>query len=76
MAQQFNDPQCRKADDPAHRCTDKHGAWFESPVRPARPGSVCWWETMRRLEDDRAEEQRDLEAFRAWLDTHGQQVAS
>lgn len=65
MAQQFNDEQCRKADDPAHRCTDKFGAWFASPVRPARPGSTCWWETIQQLEDERALEEAALRRLAA-----------
>lgn len=60
-AQQFNDQQCRRADDPAHRCTDKFGDWFASPLRPARPGAVCWWETIMRLEDERLAEHAALQ---------------
>lgn len=48
MAQQFNDSQCRRADDPAHRCTDKFGDHWASPVREPRPGSMCWSETLTR----------------------------
>lgn len=65
MAQQFNDPQCRRADDPAHRCTDKHGDWFASAVRAARPGSLCWWERLKRAEDQRL---RDANALRRLTD--------
>lgn len=65
---QFNDPQCRRGDDPAHRCTDKYGDWFASPVRPARPGATCWWETMQRLEDERRLERALLRAYLADLD--------
>jgi hypothetical protein len=65
MAQQFNDPQCRKAADPAHRCTDKHGHWFASPLRAARPGTTCWWEQMQRLEETRKAVLDDLAKFAA-----------
>lgn len=76
MDHSFQDPTCRARDKKGHRCVDKHGDWFASPQRAARPGSVCWYEQLSRLEDERRQARAELEEFRRWLDHYGEQVAS
>jgi len=59
-----NDPNCRAKDVFGHLCTDKYGDLWDRPGSGPRPGTVCFFEEIRR-QLDRGAPRPDFDAARA-----------